>query len=369
MRVRVSSHVLNEALQIAAGVAPTRATIPALSCVKLEAAAGAAGPALTITATDLELGLRLTVPLISLDREGAVVIPAVKIASLVREIPDTDLQFSSDHSLAMLKTSDGQFKIVGMDPAEFPAFPAPQAATRASVRARDLVEMTAKTSFAVSTEAVRYALTGQLLALADGEVRMVASDGRRLSYVRKTSDGKKGPQAIVPMKTLTLVTKALRPDEEVVDVEVEETTIRLSTRRLLVFSRLIEGTFPDYAAVIPKSNDRRVTVEVEAFRSALRRTSLLAQDRARAVKLTVAPGKLTLFARAQDVGEASVDLACEYSGEPFDIVFNPDYILDYLRTVQEPNVTMLFKDRTGAGLFQASPDHLYVLMPLAMDSL
>jgi DNA polymerase-3 subunit beta len=369
MRVRVSSHELNEALQIACGVAPTRATIPALSCIKLEAAAGPERPTLTISATDLELGIRLTVPLVSVEREGSVVVPALKVAALIREVRDADLEISSDQTLALVKTSDGQFKMVGMDPVEFPAFPQATAATRAAIKARDLVEMAGKTSFAVSTEAVRYALTGQLLALAEGEVRMVASDGRRLSYVRKASDGKKGPQAIIPLKTLNLVTKALRPEEEMLDVDLEETSIRFSTRRLLVFSRLIEGVFPDYSAVIPKGNDRKATIEVEPLRSALRRTSLLAQDRARSVKLTLAPGRLTLFARAQDVGEASVELPAEYSGESFDVVFNPDYILDYLRSVEEPKVTLLLKDRGSAGLFQASDDHLYVLMPLALDSL
>jgi len=370
MRVRVSPQELNEALQIASGVAPTRATIPALSCVKLEAKKGTGGPTLHVSATDLELGVRLTVPLTALDREGTLVLPAQKFAALVREVRDADLEISADRSLALVKTSDGQFKIVGMDAAEFPAFPAPGPPTaRVSVAAKGLVERVAKTSFAVSTESVRYALTGQLLALVDGEVRMVSSDGRRLSYSRKPCDSKRGPQAIVPLKTLALATKALRPEDEVVAVEVEESAIRFTTKRAMVFSRLIEGNFPDYSAVIPKANERKAAIDCEALRSALRRASLLAQDRAKSVKLTLSSGKLTLFARAQDVGEASVEIAADYAGDPFEIIFNPDYLLDYLRTVTEPKVTLALKDRGTAGLLKANDDHLYVLMPLALDSL
>jgi DNA polymerase-3 subunit beta len=369
MKVRVSPSALNEALQIATGVAPSRATIPALGCVRLEARKGADGPELTVSATDLDLGIRLSVPLVSLDREGVLVLPAPKISGLVREVQDADIEIASDQALGLVKTSDGQFKIVGMDAAEFPALQEFAEAKAVAIPAKDLIDMVGRTAFAVSNEAVRYALTGQLVAILDGELRIVASDGRRLSYTRKPSKGKKGPHAIVPAKTLALLTKALTPEDEEVRAEANENSIRFATKRALVFSRLIEGSFPDYEAVIPKGNDRKATMECEALRSALRRTSLLTQDRARSVKMTLGNGKAKLFARAQDVGEATVEIPAEFEGDPLEIVFNPDYILDYLRTVSEEKVVLSLKDKQSAGLFQASEDHLYVLMPLALDSL
>lgn len=369
MKIRVSPSVLQDTLLLASTVAPVRATIPALSCLRLEARGPADAAGLTVSATDMELGIQIQVPLLELEREGTLVVPAGRFAQLIREVRDSEIEISADQMLGLVKTSDGRFKIVGMDPSDYPAFPEPKEAQTATIPARDLKQMIEKSAFAVSTESVRYALTGQLLDIRDGETRMVASDGRRLSYVRRVSTSKKGPKVIVPTKTFQLLLKALTPEDETVEIHTEENSIRFATRRALLTSRVIEGTFPDYEQVIPKGGQRTVTVEVERFRSALRRTSLLSRDRARSVKLTLEEGKLTLFSRSEDLGEATVEIPAEYAGPRFEIVFNPDYILDYLRTVENDRVSLTLKDQQSAGLFKASDDHLYVLMPLALDSL
>jgi DNA polymerase-3 subunit beta len=368
MKIRVAPAVLNNALGIASSIAPARATLPALSCVRLTAK----GSELEVSATDLEVGIKMRLPLIECKQDGVLVVPAARFAAIVREVRDADFELTSDGPLGLLRTSDGRFKLVGMDPTDFPQIPDFEKSRAVGIKAEAIRDMIQKTDFAVSLETVRYALTGQLLEIRGDELRMVASDGKRLSYVRQPAQV--GPNAkqikvIVPTKTTSLLSKTLTPEDASVGVELTENSIRFGTRASVISSRLIDGTFPDYEAVIPKANDKKIAVEREAFLSALRRTSLVAQEKARAVKLSFSSGKVTLFSRSQEIGEASVEVAADYAGEAFDVVFNPDYIIDYLKSLSETQVQMWLRDRTSAGLFRTTDDYQYVLMPLAIEAL
>lgn len=371
MKIRVAPGLLNDALGIAATVSPARATLPALSCVRLTAKSGKT-PELEVAATDLEVGIKLRVPLVECKQDGTLVVPAAKFAAIVREVRDADFEINSDGPLGTLKTSDGRFKLVGLDAADFPKIPDFDASKAIHIKSASIQDMISKTEYAVSLETVRYALTGQLLEMRDGELRMVASDGKRLSYVKSPADAAKGAKAIkviVPTKTTSLLVKALTPEDDTVGIELTENSIRFGTQTAMISSRLIDGTFPDYEAVIPKANDKKISIERETLLSGLRRASLMAQDKARAVKLSFSDGKVTLFARSQELGEASVEVPIEYQGESFDIVFNPDYIVDYLKSLNEEKVHLWLRDRTSAGLFKAADSYVYILMPLAIEAI
>jgi DNA polymerase-3 subunit beta len=371
MKIRVAPAVLNNALGIATSVAPARATLPALSCVKLTARGGKS-PELEIAATDLEFGIKLRSPLVECKQEGTLVVPAAKFAAIVREVNDADFEISSDGPLGAIRTSDSRFKLVGLDPADYPALPDYDPAKAVTVAADAVRDMVRKTEFAVSLETVRYALTGQLLELREGQVRMVASDGKRLSYVKnpaQVGNDVRPIKVIVPTKTTALLVKTLTAEDKSVGIELTENSIRFGTLQSTISSRLIDGTFPDYEAVIPKSNDRRISVDREPLLSALRRASLLTQDKARAVKFSFSDGKASLFARSQELGEASVDVPVEYKGESFDIVFNPDYVADYAKSVTDEKIELWLRDRTSAGLFKSGGDYVYILMPLAIEAI
>lgn len=367
MRIRVAPPFLNEALALASTVASTRTVIPSLNCVKLTSST-APRAALTVEATDLEIGIRYYVPLIELDQEGAVVLPAAKLAALMRQVRDPDVEISADNLVATIRTSDGRFRMVGLDPADFPGVPQFDPTSGIPVPAKDLAAMVRRTAFAVSTDTVRFALTGQLLDIRNSQLCMVASDGKRLSLVRKAlPKAVKDVRIIVPPKTMNLLTRLLLPDEETVLLDVTENTVRMSTRRAQISSRVIDGTFPDYEAVIPRDNPYCVTVDRELLDSALRRAGLMSSDEVRATKFSLGSDLLTLYSRSQEVGEAKIDLKVEYQGEPREIVFNPDFLLDYLGVVDQERITLRLKDRSTAGLFSASDDYQYVLMPLDVE--
>jgi len=370
MKVKCSRGPLYEAFQLAAAVVPQRTTIPAIMNVRLEARKGKEA-VVELACTDLEYGMKYTVPASDVKEEGTVVLPAGRMLGILREVTDPEVTIDSDGHLAHVKTSDASFKVVGIDPADFPNVPTFEDKASVQIDTSDLGEMIRKTQFAVSSEVVRYALTGQLLEIKGKDVRMVASDGKRLAYIKSRSsgktDGQKDVRVIVPTKTMNLLDRVVGGDDELVSLNVEETQIKVKTKRAMIFSRLIDGNFPDYEAVIPQDRDKSVTLDREPFFAAVRKVALMTGDKTRAVKMEFGKGKLAMFTRTQDVGEAHVEMPIDYKGEAFDVVFNPDYVVDYLKVVTDEKVELRLKDKTSAGVFKAGKDYVYVLMPLTVN--
>ncbi len=372
MKFKCARGPLHEALQLASAVVPQRTTIPAVTNVKITATPGAKGAGqVEISGTDLEYGLKLLVTGVDVKEEGTVVLPAARVAGILREAGSDDVTIDSDGTIAHVKAAGANFKVVGIDPADFPAIPGFEEKGSVQVETRDLGEMIRKTQFAVSGEVVRYALTGQLLEIHGKELRMVASDGKRLAFIRGKAGGKDGAaknlRVIVPTKTLTLLDRVLTDDDEFVWLHIEETQVRLKTKRAVLFSRLIDGNFPDYEAVIPQDRTKKIELEREPLFAAVRKASLMTTDKTRAVKFTFGKGKLTLFTRTQDVGEATVEMPIDYKGEETEITFNPDYVSDYLKVVTESKVELHLKDKSSAGVFRAGKDYVYVVMPLTVN--
>lgn len=370
MKVKCARGPLHEAFQLALTVVPQRSTIPAVTNVKLAATGSGKTGVLELSCTDLEFGLKFRIPAMEVKEEGTVVLPATRMSGILREAGDADVVLDSDGTLAHVRAGGASFKVVGIDAADFPAVPGFEEKGALQVDTKDLGEMIRRTQFAVSSEVVRYALTGQLFEIHGKELRMVASDGKRLAYIKSRGAGKgeaKNIRVIVPTKTMSLLDRILTDEDESVSIHVEETQIRMKTSRAMIFSRLIDGNFPDYEAVIPSDRDKKVTLEREPFHAAVRKASLMTTDKTRAVKFTFAKGKLTLFTRTQDVGEANVEVPVEYRGEDIDVTFNPDYVVDYLKVVPDESVELHLKDRASAGVFKSGKDYVYVLMPLTVN--
>lgn len=370
MKIKCSRAQLHEAFSIAAMVVPQRTTIPAITNVKFSAVQAGKGQGyVELACTDLEFGLTYRLPADVKD-EGTVVLPTTRMSGILRECGDEEITIDADGHLAHVRTSDADFKVVGIDPADFPTIPAFEDRGSVQIATADLGDMIRKTQFAVSNEAVRYALTGQLLELKGKDVRVVASDGKRLAYIKSRAAGKseaKDMRVIVPTKTMNLLDKVCTDEDETVSLNLEETQIRFRTTRATIFSRLIEGNFPDYEAVIPGDRDKKISLEREKILSAVRKASLMTTDKTRAVKFDFRKGKLILFTRTQDVGEARVEVPVQYAGEEIDIVFNPDYVADFLKATADETVELHLKDKTTAGVFKAGKDYVYVLMPLTVS--
>jgi DNA polymerase-3 subunit beta len=371
MKIKCSGGHLHEALTIASMVVPQRTTVPAITSVKITASREKSGGTIEIACTDLEFGLKLTLPAIDVKEEGTLVLPAARMAAILREGATQDVTIDSDGNLAHIRLTGSLFKVVGIDPSDFPTVPSFDDKSAVKIATEDLGAMIRKTQFAVSTEVVRYALTGQLLEIKGKEIRMVASDGKRLAYIKNRSsgkvDGQKDVRVIVPTKTMNLLDKVLGEEDDQVAINVEETQIKLKTRRALIFSRLIEGNFPDYEAVVPSNLDKKISFDREALLSAVRKSALMTTDKTRAVRFSLGNEKLLLFTRTQDVGEANVEIPVDYKGEEINIVFNPDYVVDYLRVLADPTVELHLRDKTAAGVFKTGKDYVYVLMPLTIN--
>ena len=372
MKVDCPRGILHDAFAVASTVVPQRTTVPAIQNVKINAVKGKgkSGDLLELICTDLEFGLRYAVPGAKVEEAGTLVLPAAKVAGILRESRDDNVSIHADGNLGLIRTQGSTFKVVGIDPADFPDMPQFNDKAALDLSTDDLGEMIRLTAFAVSTEVVRYALTGQLLHLKGKEMRMVASDGKRLALAKGKAGKGKGKAkevcVIIPPKTLGLLDKVITDDDETVSFNLDETQVRVRTSRAMLFSRLIEGKFPDYEAVIPKKNEKKAIFDRQELLSAVRRVALMAADQARAVKFQFSKGKLVLFTRSQDVGEATVEIPAEYTGGSVDIVFNPDYVVDYLKTVPQERVELHFQDRSTAGVFSSDKNYLYVLMPLTI---
>lgn len=394
-----------EALAVVASVVPQRTAIPALTNLLVEALPAKPGgknkgPAcLRLAATDLEVSVTLNVPEVTVEQEGRLALPAARLLAIVREAGEGTVKIESDGHVAHVAVGEGEgrYKLVGLDAADFPNLPHRDPVGELEMDATDLKRMIRRTEFSVSNEAVMYALTGVLVELHEGkELRLVASDGKRLALARKKAaahdeeekprpnasqdderggraakKGEKGHalSAIVPTKTMKLLDRLVGEREERVWVQApgDENLVQFRTLRGLLTSRLIEGKFPDYDNVVPKDRDRKAVVETQALIGAIRRTVPMTTDSAHAVRFTFTNGKLTLFTRTADVGEAKTELAAEYKGEEFDITFNPDYVLDYLKVVEEASVELHFKDPATACVFKSGKDYTYVLMPLQIQ--
>ncbi len=365
MKLKCNRTSLLAAFQTVASVVPMKSTVPILQNVKLHAH----GKDVFLLGTDLDVGIVREVSGCEVKGEGILILPTGPFAGLLREATDEDVSIESDGNLANISFKGGKFKLVGADPKEYPNFPVFESKSSVPMETKDLRDMIAKTAFAVSTDTTRNALTGILVVLKGKDIRMVSSDARRLALVKRKVEkaAETTLEVLVPPKALSLLEKTLGTEDETIHVAVQQNQFLMRTHNAMVFTRLVEGKFPDYDAVIPKDYDHKVYLGTEEFLAAVRQAGLMTSDRCKAVKMQIRENHLTLLARAQDVGEAKVDLSAKYTGGEVEIVFNPDFFVDVLRVVGEEGVTLEFKDKTSAVVMRGGKDYTYLVMPLTID--
>ncbi len=391
MEIRCDRALLTQAMQVVQNVVAARTPIPILQNVKLLASA----KELQIFGSDLEVGIRYSLPLVSSQGEGAAVVPADKVANFVREMSDREITIKLEASGAKIEGATSKLSVAGSDLNGFPAFPEfdekdEKNVTRLNVR--DLVEMAQKTVFAASRESSRYALMGVLVETHGDEIRMVASDGKRLAYAKKKIEKETGAKIhiVVPPKALQLLEKSaaskgmLGPvaghedeagakgkkgkeqKEAVVHLHCEENQVKMLADGIMIFSRLVEGSFPNYEAAIPKQNDKKVQLPTNELLAAMRRLSILATDWLRTVTLHLSKNNLLLTSRERGVGDVREEMKVEYDGDEVRTSFNADYFLDMLRVVGAPEVVVELKDTETATVVKAKPDLVYLIMPLTL---
>jgi DNA polymerase III subunit beta len=362
MEVHVDRDAFIRGLQLVHNIVEPRQTLPILANVLVEAGSDA----IRLTATDPEVAARVSVPA-KVTKPGSITISARKLMEIVKELPAAPLAIRvQDNAWVALRCGGASYKLVGLAPDDFPAVGVGESASWISLDGKVLRDMLAQTSFAVSHDESRYALNGVLFTIQAKEIRLVATDGHRLALAtRPLVNAGGGVSGIVPRKAVQEIARIVGSGEEV-QVSVTDNQFLLQMPSTLLMARLIEGTFPNYEQVVPKAHPRRITVARAVLSAALRRVSVLSEERTKPVKLTLSPGTLKLAAYHPDFGEAEESLEVEYTGEEITIGFNSRYLLDALTAQTGEQVVLEMKDGMSPGVVRSFEEEgaLCVIMPM-----
>jgi DNA polymerase-3 subunit beta len=357
---------LLSACQLVSVAVPARDIKPVLRNIK-----ASAGPdRCTLMATDLELGIRLEVRGLQVQEPGDALLPAGRLLAILRESQDEELTIEADANACVVRGRYNEFEMPGDDPAGFPDFPDAAEGGHHEVAAGVLREMVRRTVFATAAESARYSMTGVLWELDGSTARLVATDGRRLALASgpATAHGGHGTQGqapVVPTKALTLLERNLQDEGEAVRVAFRPNEVLFRTERAVVYSRLVEGRFPNYKEVMPKKAAAKVPLVAGPFLAAVRQAAIMTDDDSRRVVFHFAKNKLTLQAQGAATGRSKVELPVEYDGKALDVSFNPGFLVDMLRVLPaDAEVTAELVDGATATLFRHGPDYLYLVMPL-----
>ena len=370
MRLSIDKPSLAKALAHVASVVERRNTIPILSNVLL----ATKNNELKLTATDLDMELVETVPCRA-KGEGATTVPAQMFHEIVRKLADgAEIELARDGEQGRLTVASGpaRFSLQTLPADDFPSLSVDDLGHAFSLPAKDLRRLIEKTRFAISTEETRYYLNGIYLhaAVSGGKpvLRAVATDGHRLAQVELPlpSGAKDMPGVIVPRKTVVELARLAEDSDGEVRIELSASKIRVSGPRVVLTSKLIDGTFPDYERVIPQGNDKRMEVDNLAFAQAVDRVSTLSSDKGRAVKLTIGDGKLVLSVNNPDSGSATEELTVDYGFDPIEIGFNARYLLDITGQLESGAAEFQLADPGSPTIVRDGKDAsaLYVLMPM-----
>jgi len=369
MKVTVERSALLKCLGHVHRVVERRNTIPILANVLIRAE----NAKLAVKATDLDLEVIETIAAEAAN-PGATTVPAHMIYDIVRKLPEgaqVVLDASGDRGSLTIRAGRAQFSLQTLPESDFPDLAAGDMTHRFTLAAKDLKRLIDKTQFAISTEETRYYLNGIYLHGLDGKaptLRAVATDGHRLAQVDLPApSGTAGmPGVIVPRKTVGEVQRLIEDAEVEIAVDLSQTKVRFTIGEVVLTSKLIDGTFPDYARVIPLGNDKELTVDKPDFEAAVDRVSTVSSERGRAVKLSLSAGKLVLSVTNPDSGSATEEIEVEYDAERIDIGFNSRYLLDIAAQIEGEVAVLKLADPGSPTLIQDrdAKDALYVLMPM-----
>jgi DNA polymerase III subunit beta len=368
MEFTVSRADLVRELNLSQGVVEKKTTIPILSNVLVEAD----GDRIHLTATDLELGIRASCPA-RVKKSGGGTIPARRLLDYVRLLPDGDVQVKiQENHWASLVSGRSRTRIAGMSRESFPELPQ-MPALLAEIPIGVLGSMIAKTIFSISAEESRFTLNGALLVLRKGGVVMVATDSHRLAMIESSGEIagiSAAYRALLPRKAMQELQKMASEADPaaVVRFSGDDNHLFFQLGDRLLLSRKLTGNFPDYERVLPKEQPNSVTLEREELRGAIERVAQFSDERSRAIRVRIAPSEVKIHSSVSDTGESEETIPASYEGAAVEIGFNAQYMLDFLRAVNDPQVSFLFKDPHSAGELrpagEKADNYRYVIMPM-----
>lgn len=376
MELTVGKADLQKELQLCQGVVEKRSTIPILSNVLLKAADGR----LEIAATDLDVTI-LSSCAARVITPGGVTIEAKRLFDVVRSLPDEDVHMTLQENNSMLiESGTAKFRLLGLPAEDYPTLPTVNVAEGFTIPLGELKTMVAKVKFAITHEETRFQLNGALLKIQPNKLEMVATDGHRMALINFPSGitgakGKKGSDLtiLIPRKALDEILRLEGGEEGNVQFGVSENQLffEAGDRRLL--ARMIDVNFPNYMEVISRDNDRHVLVDRERLLATIKRISLVANERTRAVRFDFSAGKLTVSSTNPELGDARETVPIDYAGQPFYVGLNAAYVMDFLSATDTPSVSLDLKDENSQCIGKPAStgedlpyDYLYVVMPMRL---
>lgn len=371
MRALCNREGLLAAFNMVSGVVPARSPKPILQNVKLTVD-GEEGSVLM--GTDLEVGIRHRVLGVRAEAPGSAVLPTARIGSILRSTRDEDLELETDEEHLNIRGARSSFTLPLEDPNLYPEVPDFAATGYHVITAGNLKRLIRRTVFATDLESARYALGGVLVELSPESMAMIGTDGRRLAKMTAAAEAENNPEApggtpVVPVKALKLIERNLVDDDLLVHLTIQSGTAALvRTESAVIYSRLVEGRFPRYQDVFPASVEVKIPIEAGPLRQAVEQAAIVTSDESRGVDFHFGEGALTLTSRAADVGSSKVELPIDYDGKPVDITFDPRYLLDALKTLDDGSqIQAELIDAKNAAVFRTQDQYAYVVMPLTRE--
>lgn len=369
MNFTITRQNLHQGLAAVSASIPSKTTLPVLSNILLQAGDGE----VWLSGTDLDVAVRVRVPA-DVSEGGSLTAPGKKLQEIARELPDQPVEVLARGDQLELRCGRSSFKLNGLPSDEFPSLPEIHFDEGWSVTVKELQRLIHHTAFAVSTEESRPILNGVLWELRDGLMRMVATNGHRLARMAVPAGPSRATSAdfIVPPAALQQVQRLFKSDD---DLEVARDGNHLGFRSAgtEVYTRLIEGTYPNYEQVIPKDNDRWAIVEKGALESAVRRMAIVASDQTHRIRLLFDESLVRLNVLTPDLGEGQDELELQFQGQELEIGFNANYLLEVLRYMPTPEVKLTFKAPERAATVEPvvaegeeAMDYLCLVMPLRL---
>ena len=370
MKITCDREKLASAFQIAATVANARSPKEILQNVKIEAAEDR----VTLMATDMETGIRIDVEGVDVQNPGRALLPVARVGLILRESSDQQLSFEVAGTETVVQGLNATFKLPSANPDEYPNVVGFEEEAYHELSAKLFKEMVKRTSFATDADSSRYALGGVLMEMTGEEVLAVGTDGRRLARMLGTGKSVGGHQTsgnttIIPTKSLALMERSIGDKEETIHIASRSNDVLLRTSRCTVYSRLVEGRYPNWRQVIPKRDESvRVDFNVGPFFNAIRQAAIVADTETRGLDFEFGQGSLVLSAKTANLGASRIEFPISYTGDTIRMKLDFRYVSDFLRVLEPETIcTVDIASGTESALFTTEDGYAYVVMPMALE--
>ena len=366
MKLKIQKEEIQHALQRIQGIVDKKTTMPILSHFLLKADKTA-----SLMATDLDIALKGPLNA-EISKKGSLCIPARKLFEIAKEVDGEITLETQDNNWIKVTSGKSTFKLMGLPEEDFPALPEMKDSEELNIAADTLKTMIEKTIYATGESDTRYTLNGLLMHFKPVkdkiELKIVGTDGHRLSVIAASIDGNisEEKKLILPKKAAMELKKLIEGTSGNITIHIGKNHIFFSTDDIVLTSRLIEGTYPNYEQVVPKDNEKKVIIEKITLLKALRRTSIMSRERTNAVRLDLESGKITLISMNPDVGEAREELAAQYKGEQMSVGYNARYLMDILQAMEGESVSLELQEPLSPTLLleAGNEDYKCVVMPM-----